>query len=58
MTFNGGNIVARAYEPNSDAWGGGAGIGGGHAGCGTTMTFNGGNIDSIGSYHGGRKLTG
>ncbi len=54
MTFNGGNIVTRAYgvsEALSD-YGPGAGIGGGHAGCGTTMTFNGGNIDSIGSYHG------
>ncbi|MDE7124623.1 MAG: hypothetical protein K2N83_03940, partial [Eubacterium sp.] len=54
MTFNGGNIVTRAYgvATSESMYGPGAGIGGGHAGCGTIMTFNGGNIDSIGSYHG------
>ena len=54
MTFNGGNIVVRAYGvPDSlSNYGAGAGIGGGHAGCGTVMTFNGGNIDACGSYHG------
>ena len=54
MTFNGGKIITRAYGvPESlSGYGPGAGIGGGHAGCGTTMTFNGGTIDSVGSYHG------
>ncbi len=54
MTFNGGNIVVRAYGVaySLSKYGAGAGIGGGHAGCGTVMTFNGGNIDAYGSYHG------
>ena len=54
MTFNGGNIVVRAYGVAEalSGYGAGAGIGGGHAGCGTVMTFNGGNIDAYGSYHG------
>ena len=52
MTFNGGNIVARAYGPTESRYGAGTGIGGGHAGGGTTITINGGNIDAYGSYHG------
>ncbi len=51
MTFNGGNIIVRPYGENDSPNGAGAGIGGGHAGCGTTFTFNGGSIDSIAAYH-------
>ena len=37
MTFNGGNIIVRPYGENDSPNGAGAGIGGGHAGCGTTF---------------------
>jgi fimbrial isopeptide formation D2 family protein len=54
MTFNGGDLTVRAFGTalSDEHYGAGAGIGGGHAGGGTTMTFNGGSIDSVGSYHG------
>ena len=52
MTFNGGQIIARAYGPNDQTHGAGAGIGGGHAGGGTITTVNGGNIEAYGSFHG------
>ncbi len=52
MTFNGGIINAYAYGPLEGNMGAGCGIGGGHAGGGTVITVNGGNIDATGSLHG------
>lgn len=50
MTFNGGIITAEANDPGTN--GAGCGIGGGHAGGGTTTIINGGTIVALGSYHG------
>lgn len=50
MTFNGGIITAEANDPGTN--GTGCGIGGGHAGGGTTTIINGGTIVALGSYHG------
>lgn len=63
MTFNGGYIEAYAYDKaetstSRDYDGTGAGIGSSMAGGGTVMTFNGGTILAVGSYHGAGVGTG
>ena len=63
MTFNGGYIEAYAYDKaetstSRDYHGTGAGIGSSMAGGGTVMTFNGGTILAVGSYHGAGVGTG
>lgn len=45
--YEGGAVVNANWD-----MGCGAGIGGGYAGCGTEMYFNGGTFDVHGSYHG------
>ena len=66
MTFDGGVFEVRPWtktgtnRPSSTTsgvgtdwdYGDGAGIGGGYAGCGTEMYFNGGTFAVYGSYHG------
>lgn len=49
ITINGGTIDARSQGKKYG--GSGAGIGGGHAGIATCLTFNGGNIYADGGFH-------
>ena len=51
MIFDGGNIYADAAGRTDGTYGFGAAIGGGGAGSGGTLVFNGGTVETYTSYH-------